>query len=95
MPVLSKFCGIVIRMMYAGLLGPRFHALYGDHELVVGLAPVRLLQGDAPDRVRDLVLRWASLHEIELLNAWTRCQSHQRPAAVAPWHSTPASAGAA
>lgn len=92
MPVLSRFCGIVIRMMYAGLLAPRFHALYGDHELVIGLAPVRLLQGDAPTPVRDLVLRWARVHEVELLNAWTRCQSHQRPRAVAPWSGAPVSA---
>jgi hypothetical protein len=73
MPVIAKFYGIVIRMMFARTLEARFHAIYGDSELVVGLWPLQIIQGDAPRRVREMVLEWASKHQQELIAAWHRC----------------------
>lgn len=84
MPVIAKFYGIVIRMLCARALGARFHAFYGDSELVVGLWPVRIIQGDAPQRVRDLVLEWAREHQQELLAGWRRLQEGLPPPRVAP-----------
>ena len=48
MPVLSKFNGIVIRMLLDRTFGMRLHAFYGDTELVIGLNPPRVIQGDVP-----------------------------------------------
>ena len=73
MPVLSKFYGIVIRMLRAQGFAARFHAIYENTELVVGVRPLRIIQGDAPRRVRELVLEWAAQHQQELLIAWNRC----------------------
>jgi hypothetical protein len=84
MPVLSKFYGIVVRMLFAPLLGARFHAIYGNQELVVSIQPVAVIQGDAPPRVRALVLEWARQHQFELIAAWRRCQAGIRPEAIAP-----------
>lgn len=84
MPVLSKFYGIVIRMVFSRALGAHFHALYGDREVVVGLYPLRIIQGDAPPRVADLVLEWAALHHRELMQAWQRLALAQPPLAIAP-----------
>lgn len=84
MPVLSKFYGIVIRMVFSRALGAHFHALYGDREVVVGLHPLRIIQGDAPARVSDLVLEWAALHHRELMQAWQRLGHAQPPVAIAP-----------
>jgi len=84
MPVLSKFYGIVIRMVFSRALGAHFHALYGDREIVVGLAPLRIIQGDAPARVADLVLEWAALHHRELMHAWHRLAQAQGPLAIEP-----------
>lgn len=72
MPVLSKFYGIVIRMLFVRQFTAHFYAYYENSELVVGLAPLRVMQGQAPVRVRDLVMEWATQHQYELLNAWTR-----------------------
>ena len=47
MPVISKFYGIVIRMLCARPLDARFHAIYGDWELVVSIWPLTIIQGDA------------------------------------------------
>ena len=84
MPVISKFYGIVIRMLCIRSLGARFHAIYNDSELVVGIWPLTIIQGDAPGRVREMVLEWAAQHQQELLATWNRGSFGQRPFAIAP-----------
>ena len=84
MPVISKFYGIVIRMVGGGQLEPRFHAIYGDSELVVSLWPLQVVQGEAPRRVCDMVLEWAMVHQDELLAAWNRCRFGLAPHAISP-----------
>lgn len=84
MPVLSKFYGIIIRMVFSRALGAHFHATYEDSELVVGLNPLRIIQGDAPGRVRDLVLEWAYAHYAELIMAWNRCAASIPAEPIAP-----------
>ncbi len=84
MPVISKFYGIIIRFLAHRTLRPQFHAFYGEHELVVGLAPLRVIQGVAPHRVCELVLEWAKCHERELLENWDRCCRAQSPMPIAP-----------
>lgn len=84
MPVLSKFYGIVIRMLFARPLAAHFHAIYGDTELVVGVWPVKIIQGDAPRRVREMVLEWATQHQQELLAAWHRLQYGHGPLPIEP-----------
>jgi hypothetical protein len=84
MPVLSKFYGIIIRMVFAQNLDARFHATYGDSEIVVGLSPLRIIQGDAPARVRELVLEWARHHYLDLIGAWHRCASALPAQPIAP-----------
>jgi hypothetical protein len=66
MPVLEKFRGIVVRLMYDRTLGARLHAFYEGAELVVALHPLRVLQGEVPQWVRDWVLRWAREHMNEV-----------------------------
>lgn len=84
MPVLAKFCGIVIRMLCVPSLGARFHAIYENFELVVGIWPLRIIQGEAPLWVRQKVMDWAAQNQLELLAAWNRCHLHRLPRAIAP-----------
>ena len=84
MPVLSKFYGIVIRMVFAPSFEAHFHAIYGDCELIVGIAPLTVVQGDAPRRVRDMVLEWAAVHQRELLDDWNRCSAAVPPLPIRP-----------
>jgi len=84
MPVISKFYGIVIRMLVIRPFVAHFHAIYQNCELVVGIAPLRIIQGDAPRRVRDMVLEWATQHQSELLEAWDRLSAAQSPLLIAP-----------
>jgi hypothetical protein len=84
MPEISRFYGIVVRMYYADHAPPHVHAEYGDHELVVAIAPIMILAGSAPFRVRSMVLEWAALHQSELVQDWERCQSGQAPVPIVP-----------
>ena len=84
MPVLSKFNGIVIRMLCARSLGARFHAIYQNCELVVGIWPLKIIQGDAPAWVKAKVIGWAVEHQGELISAWNSCLVRRQPTAIAP-----------
>ena len=84
MPVLSSFYGIVIRMIFIRPFTAHFHAIYGPCELIVGISPLTIIQGEAPHRVRDMVLEWAAEHQSELLEAWNRCGLAVAPLPIAP-----------
>ena len=84
MPVLSEFYGIVIRMLFARILQARFEAIYENWELVVGIWPLRVIQGEAPAWVREKVIIWAAKHQQELLTAWRNCQYGHAPGRIAP-----------
>jgi len=84
MPVLSKFYGIVIRMLFVREFTAHFYAYYENSELMIGLAPVRVIQGQAPARVCDLVIEWATQHQYELLTAWNRLAQARQPEPIQP-----------
>jgi hypothetical protein len=84
MPTISQFYGILIQMFFKDHAPPHFHALYGEYELVVGIMPIIILKGNAPSRVRSMVLEWAALHQQELMTNWERCQTRQRPEGIEP-----------
>jgi hypothetical protein len=84
MPVIAKFFGIVIRMFRLHGMPARFYAIYQDSELVIEIAPLRVVQGSAPARVAELVLEWASLHQPELLASWRALLDGRDPLVIAP-----------
>ena len=84
MPVLSKFYGIVVRMLFVREFTAHFYAFYGSWELMVGVAPIRIIQGEAPERVCNLVLEWATTHQYELLGAWNRLAQSRPPEPIQP-----------
>ena len=63
MPVIAKFCGIVVRVLMDRTFGRHFHVFYGDAELVIGLNPLRVIQGDAPSWVQAWALDWIEHHQ--------------------------------
>jgi hypothetical protein len=68
MPVIAKFCGIVMRLLIDRSFGIHLHAFYGDSEVVIALNPLRVIQGDAPPWVQDWALWWVKHHQSELLS---------------------------
>jgi hypothetical protein len=84
MPEISRFFGIVIRMYFFDHDPPHFHAIYGEAEAKVRIAPFGLLAGSLPPRVLALVLEWATLHEEELMRNWRRLHHDEPPLRIAP-----------
>jgi Domain of unknown function (DUF4160) len=70
MPEISRFFGIVIAMFYNDHAPAHFHVRYGNQRAVVGIDPLRVLEGDLSPRVEGLVMEWAGKHQRELREDW-------------------------
>lgn len=54
MPEISRFYGIVIRMYGLDHAPPHVHAVYGEHEALIGIEDVEVIRGTLPTRARRL-----------------------------------------
>jgi len=76
MPRISQFFGIEISMYYNDHNPPHFHAKYAEHRakilICTATSPSSVLQGSLPNKQLDLVLKWATLHCVELMENWER-----------------------
>ena len=74
MPELSRFFGIIIRMMFNEFgqhKMPHIHVVYGDHEAVIGFDG-EIIDGYIPAKQKRLVSAWVAIHEEELNDAWSK-----------------------
>ena len=72
MPELSRFYGIILKMLYSDNdqhHKPRFHVYYNGYEASIGIDG-ELLAGSLPVKQLKLVQAWAAIHEDELYAAW-------------------------
>ena len=84
MPTVSVFYGITIRLYFEDHPPPHIHAIYGDAEAQIAIAPPRTIAGKLPRRARALVLTWMALHKDELLRCWALARDGLNPGRVAP-----------
>lgn len=84
MPTICVFFGILIRMYFNDHPPPHFHAIYGEHEAVIAIDSLAVLEGSLPTRALHLVCEWAQLHQGELMADWELCRSKLPPQAIAP-----------
>ena len=83
---LSKFYGIVIRMLFKKSLAAQFHAIYDGQEVIVGIKPMKIIQGNPPLRIRKILIAWTFEHQQELLRAWQFCSEAKAPQPIEPLH---------
>ena len=65
MPELSRFAGIIIKMIYRDNKQhnkPHIHAYYGEYEASIGIDG-ELLVGSLPAKQYKMVVGWLALHE--------------------------------
>lgn len=72
MPVISKFYGIIVRLMRLPDRRTAIYANYGEHEVVMDATTLKVISGNAPARVVDMVCEWARQHHEELIAALDR-----------------------
>lgn len=77
MPEISRFYGIVSIMYYDEHNPPHFHARYGNDEGVIQVDTTQMVEGFLPRRALNLVLDWAELHRLELIDNWERMRNEQ------------------
>jgi hypothetical protein len=84
MPTISSFYGILIQMFWRDHGPPHFHALYAEHEALIDIRTLEVMQGGLPKRALALVLEWAFEHRGELMEDWDLCSQMQMPKKIAP-----------
>ena len=84
MPEVSRFYGIVVKIFYDDHNTPHFHAEYGEHEVLINITTLAILDGSLPARAFGLVTEWASLHQRELRAAWEKARQLQPPGRIEP-----------
>jgi len=72
MPVISSFYGILIKMYFGDHAPPHFHAEYAEFAAQVSIKDFGIIQGNLPPKALALVVEWASIHQEELIQNWTR-----------------------
>ena len=77
MPTISMFYGIMIQMFWGDHAPPHFHAVYGEHEIIINIRTLEIIRGFMPRRALALVLEWASLHREKLMEDWKLCETKQ------------------
>jgi hypothetical protein len=83
MPEISRFFGIVIRMLANEHAPPHFHASYGEFEVAVTIAD-GVVTGRFPRRALLQVLSWAEMHEAELHANWELLRAGEAPRRIPP-----------
>ena len=74
MPELSRFEGIVIKLLYKDNVQhnkPHVHTYYGEYEAAIGVDG-DLLAGSLPQKQFKMVVGWLALHEEEVYAAWNK-----------------------
>ena len=84
MPEICRFFGVVITMYYSDHPPAHFHARYGEQKAVIGIEPLRLLEGSLSPRTLGFVMEWAALHRAELLEDWQLAGSQAPLRRIAP-----------
>ena len=70
MPVISRFFGIIITLNYSDHPPPHFHVRYAEQRALIAIESLALLRGRLSPRVFGMVMEWAALHQVELMQDW-------------------------
>lgn len=76
MPVISRFLGISIAILYRDHDPPHFHAIYGEYEVTVEISS-GVVTGRFPRRALAHVLEWYEQHRDELMQNWMRARQRE------------------
>ena len=84
MPRICEFYGIVIAMFYNDHEPPHFQATYSGQRALIGIDPIRVLEGSLPLCAQSLVFEWAAGHQAELMENWRRSRARRALVRIAP-----------
>ncbi len=79
MPEIAKFYGIIIKLFFGDHPPPHFHAVYGEHIGLFSIDTIEMIEGDLPNRARNLVVEWAEINRQELKRMWETQEFQKLP----------------
>lgn len=81
MPVIARFYGIVAKMYLLGKEHnpPHIHFLYGEHNGVLDLQTLSMMEGDLSGKALSMALEWAGKYQADLLEMWQSQQFRKLP----------------
>lgn len=81
MPVIARFYGMVVKMYLLGKEHnpPHIHFLYGEHNGVIDLQNLTMIEGDLPGKALSMALEWTAQHQDELMEMWQTQQFKKLP----------------
>ena len=84
MPTICVFYGIVVKMYWDDPAPPHFHVQYAEFRAQYAIETLELVRGALPRRAHALVLEWAAIHRLELMEDWQLCELKQHPKEILP-----------
>ena len=71
MPEITRFYGIIIKIFFRGEHNPpHIHAIYGEHNGLIDISTLEMLEGDLPPKALQLVREWAKDYQTQLMAMW-------------------------
>jgi len=59
-------------------------AYYGEHEAIIAIQTLEIMEGNLPKRALAMVLEWAVAHRQELMDDWLLAEQHQPLSKIEP-----------
>lgn len=78
MPKIARFSNISICIYPNDHNPPHFHAIYDGKEALIQISPIVILKGNLPPAIERVVIKWARVHRIQLLEIWKYATEHKR-----------------
>jgi hypothetical protein len=75
----------VVQIYYADHAPPHFHVQYAGETAKFEIETLALIDGSLPARARGLVTEWASLHQVELMEAFRKAAASEPPKKFRPF----------
>ncbi|MCL2096875.1 MAG: DUF4160 domain-containing protein [Oscillospiraceae bacterium] len=71
MPEITRFYGIVLKIFLTREHNPpHFHAIYGEHNGIIDIRTLEMIEGDLPSKARSLIKEWGEPNKNELMEMW-------------------------
>lgn len=83
MPIISRFFGIVIYILWRDHNPPHFHARYGDEEITVEIETGKVA-GNITQRALNMIQEWREQYKEELLADWRLAEQNKPLLRISP-----------
>ena len=82
MPTVAMVDGVKVIFYRNDHLPPHFHAAFAEHQALISLESLDVLEGALPKAKLKGVLDWAASHREELQACWNKVQNNEHPGKV-------------